>query len=120
MSYDISIAKSKPYSDRFEEISISEWEDIIEKDISLERRNEAVGINPVTKEKIVMSTPNSAVYKMVKKTGFLKKKTQEFWLTYSDSGVIKWSYTNDEDLSLIKATFQKYGLFLYGEEGEEY
>lgn len=115
MAYSLHIIKSQ-YSWEANEnpIKLEEWIELVKTDSQMKMKSEFEGINPRTKEKIIIKLRDTAVW-------LFKNENIEYEVPFTyKKGAISVSHTDDNVIEKMKEIAEKLNGRVVGDEGEEY
>jgi hypothetical protein len=111
MAYNLHIQKENYWEIDNPQIEKEKWLSFCKSDPTMEIQNSVTGINPETKEEIVVQTPGSCIWTS-------PNTNQEFVFYYTGDRITLG--TNDIQIAKAKEIAASLGLKVYGDEGEEY
>ncbi|MDP4146825.1 MAG: hypothetical protein Q8936_20515 [Bacillota bacterium] len=115
MSYSIHIIKSQyPWEAKDNPITLEEWTKLVEIDPEMKMKCEFEGINPRTREKIIIKLENTAVWMHE-----CEATIYEVPFTYN-RGKISVSDSDEYVIKKMKEIATKLSGRVVGDEGEEY
>lgn len=112
MAYDIHISKSKNWFDPDGRISITEWQELIEKDPELEFADKVEAITN-EEQKLTFTLKNSLIAKWKSKSGKI------VWLIFR-KGSITISHPDEEIIAKAKEIANMLGAKVQGDDKEIY